>query len=214
MGFAQGAGRHLRQTNGLDLALAHQVAQCAHTVFDRHFFVPTVQVIQVDHIGLEAAKCVFAGLFDGFGAAVDDAHFAAVALFHALHAAFAGQREAVAVRLHHLAHQRLVGAKAIQRGGVEKRHTLVQGSEQNPLALLGRDRCAISMAEVHAAQADGADVKGGDLAVFHAPILTRDKPRTTCRSAWASKSPSSWSPCSFRPNALAPACPNRWRENL
>jgi tight adherence protein C len=32
----------------------------------------------------------------------------------------------------------------------------------------------------------------------------------TCRSAWASKTSTPWCPCSSRPTALAPACPNHW----
>ena len=176
--FAQRAGRHLGQTNRLDFALAHQIAQCAHAVFDGHFLVPPVQVIQVDHIGLQAAQRIFTGFLDRLGAAVDDAHFAAIVLLDTLHAAFAGQSEAVAVGLHHLAHQRFVGPKAIQRGGVKKSHALVQGGEQHTLALFGRDGRAISMAEVHAAQADGADGKVGKLAIFHARILSERKPGT------------------------------------
>ena len=119
-----------------------------------------MQVVQIDHLGLQTAQRVFAGLLDRLGAAIDDAHFGAVALVHTLHAAFAGQGEFLAVRLHHLTHQRFVGAKAIQGGGVKKVHALIERSEQNPLALFGRDRCAISVAEVHAAQANGADVEG------------------------------------------------------
>jgi len=43
----------------------------------------------------------------------------------------------VPMRLHHFAHQRLIGPKAIQGGGVEKFHTVVERGQQHTLALLG-----------------------------------------------------------------------------
>ena len=43
----------------------------------------------------------------------------------------------------------------------------IQRCQQNPLALLGGNRRAVGMAEVHAAQANGADLEGPDLSVLH-----------------------------------------------
>ena len=71
MRAAQGVGGHFRQTDALDLALAHQVGQRADTVFDRHFLVPSMQVIQIDDIGAQALQAVFASALDGFRPTID-----------------------------------------------------------------------------------------------------------------------------------------------
>ena len=96
--FAQGVGRHFRQTNAADFSSTYQVSQGAHTLFDGHAFVPAVQVIQVNHIGVETAQTVVAGGFDGVGSSINDPHFFAIPVdIHTLHAAFAGQGETAAV---------------------------------------------------------------------------------------------------------------------
>ena len=100
MRFAQSTCRNFRQTDALNFALTHQITERAHTVFNGHFFVPTVQVIQIDHIGLQTFESIFTGLANGFGSTIDDAHpFAIAILIDARHAAFAGQGELLAVRL-------------------------------------------------------------------------------------------------------------------
>ena len=168
MRFAQGGCRHFGQADGLDLARAHQVAQGTHAVFYRHRFVPAVQVIQVDHFGLQAAQRGLASGLDGRGPPVDHAHQLAVARHvHALHAAFAGERETFAFSLEHLANQGFVGAKAVQRGGVEQRDTGVECGQQNLFALLGGWRQAVGVAQVHTAKADGGDCEGAELAGLH-----------------------------------------------
>ena len=168
MGAAQRGGRHFRQANAADLARAHQVGQRAHAVFNGHALVPAVQVVQVNHIRLQAAQAVFAGLAQRGGAPVNHAHQLAVAIhIHALHAAFAGQGEAVAVWLHHPAHQGFVGAKAVQRSGVEQGHARIQRGQQHTLALLSADRGAIGVREVHAAQANGADLERAQSTLLH-----------------------------------------------
>ena len=168
---AQSGGRHFGQANGANLARTHQIGQRPYALFDGHLFVPTVQVVQVDHIGLQASKCVFAGLTDRGRAAINHTYLGAIALVHALHAAFAGQNELVAVRLHHLAHQGLVSPKTIKCSSIKKRHTCVQRREQHTLALFARDGSAISVAQVHAAQANGADGEGAKLSCLHGSIL-------------------------------------------
>src|SRR6059058_4331807 len=44
----------------VDLALFHQPAQFADAVLDRDLLVPAMQVVQVDHVGLQAAQAVLA----------------------------------------------------------------------------------------------------------------------------------------------------------
>ena len=105
---------------------------------------------------LQAAQTVLAGLAQRSGAPVNHAHQIAITIhIHALHAAFAGQRETAAVRPQHTAHQGLVGPEAVERGGIEQRHAGIECGQQHALALPGRHRGAIGVREVHAAQADG-----------------------------------------------------------
>ena len=165
MRFVQGSARDFRQANASNVAFFDHVSQCAHTVFNRHAFVPAVQVVQVNHIGLQAAQAVFTGLLNRGWPAVNHPHqFSITRHIHTLHAAFAGQCEFVAMRLHHLADQGFVRAKAVQRGGVKQGHSGVKRCQQYPLALLCSDRRAVGVAQVHAAQADGRNIKRAELA--------------------------------------------------
>eukprot|EP01034_Spumella_vulgaris_P030494 gene30494-37719_t len=61
MRAAQRGSRHFRQADAADLARAHQVGQRAHTVFNGHTLVPAVQVVQVNHIGLQTAQAHVVG---------------------------------------------------------------------------------------------------------------------------------------------------------
>ena len=161
MGLAQGTGRHFRQTNGLDFALTDQIAQGAHTVFDGDTFVPTVQVVQIDHVGLQSLECFFTGFANGFGATIDDPHQFAIALnIDTGHAAFAGQGEFLSVGFHDLAHQGFIGAKTIQGCSVKQGDTGVHGRQQNTFGLFCRNRGTIGMAQIHATQTNFADLKG------------------------------------------------------
>ncbi len=136
----------------------------ADAVLDRHALVPAVQVVQVDDLGAQTLEAVLAVACDGLGAAVDDA-LDAVVEGHAGHAALAGQRDLAAMRLEHPADQRLVGAEAVERGGVEHRHAQLQRAMQQGFGRLRRRWRAVGMAQVHAAQADGRDGEGADAAV-------------------------------------------------
>ena len=159
MGLADGGGRHFTQAQRAHLAFAHQVAQGTHAVFDGHFFVPAVQVVQINHIGLQAAQAVFAVAAQALGAAIDDA-FDTVVELHTCQAAFAGQREAAAVLLEHPTYQGFVGTKAIQGGGVEQGDTRVECGQQQALGGLRAGRHTVRVAQVHAAKANAADAEG------------------------------------------------------
>ncbi|MCY1169803.1 hypothetical protein D9M73_98530 [compost metagenome] len=168
MGLAQGAGRNLRQANAANMAFFYQVSQRAHAVLDGYFFVPAVQVIEIDHVGLQATQAVFAVFAYGCRAAVNHTHNLPVAgHIHAMQSTFAGQGELAAMRLHDTADQCFIRAKAIQRGGIEQRHTGIQRGQQHTLALLRRHRRSVGMAEVHATQADGAYGERAQLSRFH-----------------------------------------------
>ena len=129
-----------------------------------------MQVVEINHVGLQAAQAVFAIAPQRLWPAVD--HTAnAIGELHARHATLARQRDALPVRLQHAAKQRLVLAKPIQGSRVEQRDARVQRGLQDALRLLRRDWLAVSMAQVHAAQANGADVKGTKLSVLHGRMI-------------------------------------------
>ena len=159
MGLANGRRRHFTQAQRAHLALAHQVTQRTHAVLDGHFFVPAVQVIQVDHIGLQAAQAVFAVAAQSLGATIDNA-FDTVVELHTCQTTFAREREAAAVLFEHTADQRLVGTKAIQGGGVEQGDTRVECGQQQALGGLRAGRHTVRVAQVHAAKANAADAEG------------------------------------------------------
>jgi hypothetical protein len=125
-----------------------------------------VQVVKVDHVGLQAAQAVFAIPADRLGPAVDHALHAIVEL-HACHAALAGQRELAAVLREHVAHMRFARAETVERCGVEVGHAVVERGEQHALGLFPGHRRTVSVADVHAAQADGADLERAELALLH-----------------------------------------------
>ena len=133
-----------------------------------------MQVVQIDHIGFQPPQRRFTGGLDRGGPAIDDPHQLAVAVHvHALHTAFAGQHEPVAVSAQGFADEGLAGTKAVQRGGVEVGHTLVQRGQQQALGLGLGNGGAIGMADVHAAQADGTDAEGAELSLMHGRVPER-----------------------------------------
>ena len=121
MRFAQRGGGDFAQANLTHLACAHEVTQCTHAVLNRHLFVPAVQVVQVNHIRAQTRQAVFTIFTKRLGTTVNHA-LHTFGEGHARHAAFAAQGDLAAVRFERFAHQQLIGAKAIERGGVKQRH--------------------------------------------------------------------------------------------
>ena len=74
MRAAQRGGGHFAQAKGANLAGGHQLGQRADAVLNRHLLVPAVQVIQVNHVGLQALERGFAGGANGFWPAINDTH--------------------------------------------------------------------------------------------------------------------------------------------
>ena len=129
LGFAKSYRRHLGQTNAANFSGPYQITQSAYAFLDGHSFIPAVQVIQVNHIRVEATQTVVAGGLDGFGSAINHSHFFTVTVdINPLHTAFAGQDEATAVFGQNLADDAFALTKAIKGCGIEKIHTLVQSS--------------------------------------------------------------------------------------
>ena len=158
MRFANGGRRNFTQTQGSDPATFHQTRQFAHTVFNRYFFIPAVQVIQIDHIGLQALEAVLTIFSDGLWASVNHP-LHTIWKTHARHTAFAGQGVALAVWFEHAPHQLFVVTKAIQSGSIKKVDACIQCGEQQAFALFGRRRHPVGITQAHTAQADGADLK-------------------------------------------------------
>jgi hypothetical protein len=174
VGPPQGDLRHFGQADRPHLAGSNQIGHRTHALLDRNLLVPAVQVVQVDHVGLQVAQAVFTVTPYGLRTPVDDT-LDPVGEAHAGHAPLACERELVAVAAHHLTHQLLVGTEAVQGRGVEQRDTRVECGKQHTLALLRRGRNTIRMAQVHAAQADGRDREWPDLTLLH-----RCSPRHHC----------------------------------
>jgi hypothetical protein len=84
-----------------------------------------VQVVEVDHIGLQTAQAVFAIFAQRLGSAINHT-LDAIRKSHTRQAALAGQSEALAMGLEHLTQQVFIGSKAIQGGGVKQRDSIVQ----------------------------------------------------------------------------------------
>ncbi len=112
---AQGGGGHFRQADGPDLPGRHQLAEGADAVLDGDLPVPAMQVVEVDDVGLQALQAIVAGLLDRLGPAVDHPH-----PVHAGHAALGGQDVFLPAALQGVADQGLVGAEAVERGGVQE----------------------------------------------------------------------------------------------
>ena len=147
-------GRHFGQSHGANLALAHQFRKRAHALLDGHAFLPTMQIVKIDDLGLEASQTILASLFEGLRPAVDDAPRTCIGT-HALDAALACQRKLPAKRREGAPHQFLVRAKTVQRRGVEMSHAKIARPHQNARRRLRRRRHAIGMTQIHAPKTDG-----------------------------------------------------------
>ena len=115
----------------MNFALPNQIAEGTYAVFNGDLFVPTVQVVQIDHIGFQTAQTVFAIGAKRLGTPIDHTHFLAIAIhIHTMQTAFAGQREATAVSRQSLADDALAFTKPVQSGGIKKIHALIQRGQQ------------------------------------------------------------------------------------
>ena len=138
-----------------------------------------MEIIEVDDVGAEALERLVEGAGDGFGASVEDS-----LAVHDVEHALAGERELRAAG-HDAGDEALVGASAVQRGGVEERDAQVERAVDHPHRFaLGQDP-AVAVVEVHAAEADGGDRERTDLAggeCHSARIALAPEPRWTASS--------------------------------
>ena len=146
----------LGQAEVENLALAHQVADRAGDLLDRHGRIDAMLVEEVDPVGREAAQRSFDRRADRLRPAVSfDAEPAYVVEDEA---ELGGDRHELAPPFYRAADQRLVGERAVGLGGVEERAAEVDGAMQ------GRDRFrlvrrSIGLAHAHAAESNGRDFK-------------------------------------------------------
>ena len=142
----------------LDLALGDQILHRAGDVLDRHIGIDPVLVEQVDHLDPQPLQRVFGHLPDAFGAAVEPVSTARAAGTKVV-AELGGDDDILPERLQRLAHEFLVGERAIDLGGVEEGDAaLYRRSDQRDHLLAVRSRAAV-MIQAHAAEADGRDCK-------------------------------------------------------
>ncbi len=163
VGRADRLGRDLRQAIAADVALAHEVAHGADGLGQRHVRVQPVQVVEVDVVGLQAAEAVLQRLAQGGRAAIDQA----LAVLVEPQAALGSQVERAVAVLQHLADQGLVGAEAIERGGVEVGVARVERALEHRLGGRPIGAIAIGVGQAHAAEADLGDLSGAELSRLH-----------------------------------------------
>ena len=127
MRLAQRRGGDLRQADRPDLPLLHQIRQRPDAVLDRHVRVLAVQVIQIDHVGLQARQTVVAHAPQRVGTRVDRPPARLVPE----HPALAGEHDVGAMRLEDGAEELLVGAESIEGRGVEHRDAAIERRAQD-----------------------------------------------------------------------------------
>ncbi len=169
--LAQFRTGHLAQPELLDLALPHQLGHRTDGLGQRDRGVAAVHVVEVDDVGVQPPQAVLHGFADVRGVV---AHAPVVRVVPApLDGELGGEGDLVAVRGDEGRDERLVGAEAVDVGGVEERDTGGEGRLQR-LAGGGLVGVAVELAHAHAAEtldtdlrASGAELRGGDLVVSH-----------------------------------------------
>ena len=100
-----------------NLALLDETSECTDTFFDRDFEVAAVQVIEVDHVGLQVCETLIAGLLDRGRGAINTA----LALVIDHDAALARQDERTAPLPEDPADELFVVSETVDARGVEER---------------------------------------------------------------------------------------------
>ena len=109
MGPSDGRRASLADAEVANFALAHELAHRPDRVLDRHRWIDTVDVVEVDDIGFEALQAALAARLDVFRPAVRGRRAVGCAQI----AKLAGNHILVAVALHRLGDQLLVAALCV-----------------------------------------------------------------------------------------------------
>ena len=110
-----------------------------------------MQVVEINVIGTQPREARLALSTQGFRATVD--HFPAQLRVNG-HAAFARQKDRVALAGQGLADNLFIGRGAVESGGIEVAVPHVEGLFKGAQGLWLGHRLAVTMGEVHAAQSD------------------------------------------------------------
>jgi len=153
--LAQGRRGDFRKADCPDLPLLHQIRQRPDAVLDGHVPVLPMEVIEIDHVGLQALQAVAARAPQRLGTTVDHPRARLVPEDPAL----AGEHDVGAVRLEDRADELLVGAESIEGCGVEQRDAAIERRAQDRLGDVPRRRRGVGVAEVHASQPEGRDAE-------------------------------------------------------
>jgi hypothetical protein len=163
VGAAQRFGAGFGQADVAHLALAHQLRHGAHRVLDRRLGIDPVLVVQVDRLDAEPLQRRLAGLANIVRPAAES-HVVAVGLAH--DAELRRHDDALSTPGDRPADEFLVGADAIDVGGVEQRDAAVE----RPVD--GGDRLvfvapAVEFRHAHAAETDGGRFELAEPTLLH-----------------------------------------------
>ena len=147
-----------------DFTFAHEVGDRRGDLFDRYGGVDPVLVIEVDHVGAQAAQRPF----DRAAYLLRTAVESLLAVLH-LNPEFRGHDHLAAYRGEGLADQLLVGVRPVDLGRVEEGDALLVGAadQRDHLPFVGGG--SVAVAHAHAAQADGRNFRTAfsQFSVFH-----------------------------------------------
>src|SRR6266550_4666646 len=139
----------------LHLALRNQFLDRARHVFDRHVWVDTVLIIEIDDVGLESFQRTLDALLDALGAAVLDLLPAGIPSDSELR----GEHHLCAHWRQRFAYELFVGVRTVNFGGIEERDAPFDGrANERDHRLLVRWE-TVALAHPHAAEPEGRDLE-------------------------------------------------------
>ena len=171
VGAADRAGGRLGHSVVLDLASIDQRLDRAGELFDRHFGVDPVLVVEVDGVDAEALQRALGRARHLVGAQHPPTRLA----FHRVDvlSELGGDDDAVSERCQGLSDELLVGVRAVGLGGVEEGDAAVHRSMDQRGHLVGVGTVAVPTGHAHASEPDGRDFEaaGSEDACLHDLVL-------------------------------------------
>ena len=170
-------GHEVGQPDVADLSLTHEVVQRPQGLLERGVAVPSVHLVQVDVVGLEATQTAFH--------LAQDVHAGGAAPIEvAAHGQpdLRGQHDVLPDALQGVAQESLALAEAVHVGGVDQVDAVVQGHLHHPRGVLLAQVAHVHLAaELHAAQRHLAHDESGmsKFSVLHPLSPFRRTPTTS-----------------------------------
>ena len=149
-----------------NLALLDETSECTDTFFDRDIEVAAVQVIEVDHVGLQVCETLIAGLLDRGRGAIN----AALALVIDHDAALARQHELTAPLPEDPADELFVVAETVDARGVEERVPDLESMKQGAFRFYGVG-FPVGLGHAHAPNANRRNFQTGEFSCLHVVSL-------------------------------------------